>query len=266
MAIDPSTRVCARCGAEAADNDYCPHCGLHLAVQHELPTRADWERRNPGAPGAPEPPAPAQQQPSTQGLPTADTTPASPPKPPDLVELWPAPPPRAPASAQPDGLAQPAGAIPAPIAARQPVPTAVWAGTLLAVVGAVMLVIAIFLPIVSSYIHVGQNSLVEGANTKTRIIPFLAGALAIISGLVGSHTQRGRGPLTSVAIGGLVGLIAAIVDGTDHTLRTVTTINVLGQEAGTIEAGLGSAMYVAGVGGALAIVGALIWSANTTEW
>jgi len=67
-------------------------------------------------------------------------------------------------------------------------------------------------------------------------------------------------------LGGLVGLIAAIVDGTDQSLRMVTTINVLGQEAGTIEAGLGSAMYVAGVGGALAIVGALIWAANASEW
>jgi len=149
---------------------------------------------------------------------------------------------------------------------RPPVPAAVWAGTLLAVAGAICLVIAIFLPIVSSYIHVGQNSLVEGANTKTRIIPFLAGALAIVSGLVTAHTQRRRGPLTSVALGGLVGLITAIVDGTDHSLRIVTTINLLGQEAGTITAALGPAMYVAGVGGGLAIIGALIWSANAAEW
>jgi hypothetical protein len=129
-----------------------------------------------------------------------------------------------------------------------------------------MLVLAIFLPLVSTYIHVGQNSLVEGANTKTRIIPFLAGALAIVSGLVTTHTQRRRGPLISVALGGLVGLIAAIADGTDHSLTMVTAINLLGQEAGTIEAGLGPAMYVAGVGGLLAIVGALIWSANVEEW
>jgi hypothetical protein len=46
----------------------------------------------------------------------------------------------------------------------------------------------------------------------------------------------------------------------------VTAINLLGQEASTIEAGLGSAMYVAGVGGGLAIIGALVWSANAPEW
>ena len=52
-----------------------------------------------------------------------------------------------------------------------------------------MLVLAILLPFATSYFHIGQNSFVEGANTKTRIIPFLAGALAIVSGLVTAHTQ-----------------------------------------------------------------------------
>jgi hypothetical protein len=161
----------------------------------------------------------------------------------------------------PQAIATPPG-----IAARAPVPAAVWAGTLLAVSGAVCLVIAIFLPLVSSYIHVGQNSLVEGANTKTRIIPFLAGALVIVSGLVTAHTQRRRGPVLTVALGGAVGLIAAIINGTDHSLRMVTAINLLGEEAGTLKAGLGPAMYVAGVGGVLAIVGALIWATNAAEW
>lgn len=40
---DPDTRVCPRCGDEAGDQRFCSGCGLNLAQQEEIPTRADWE-------------------------------------------------------------------------------------------------------------------------------------------------------------------------------------------------------------------------------
>ena len=55
MGIDPSTRVCPRCGEAAGEEEYCQTCGLHLAVQPELPTAADWrsasQSHGPGAVG-----------------------------------------------------------------------------------------------------------------------------------------------------------------------------------------------------------------------
>jgi hypothetical protein len=41
--IQPGIRVCPRCGASAAEHDFCPKCGFHLAAQTELPTRREWE-------------------------------------------------------------------------------------------------------------------------------------------------------------------------------------------------------------------------------
>lgn len=42
---DPPSRVCPSCGAVAGDHRFCGNCGLHLAAQPELPTRAEWEAR-----------------------------------------------------------------------------------------------------------------------------------------------------------------------------------------------------------------------------
>lgn len=44
-----SDLVCPRCGAVAAENEYCSTCGLHLAQQPELPTRERWEARQASA-------------------------------------------------------------------------------------------------------------------------------------------------------------------------------------------------------------------------
>lgn len=43
-AVQPSSRVCPRCGSEASENDYCSTCDLHLAAEPELPTRLEWEQ------------------------------------------------------------------------------------------------------------------------------------------------------------------------------------------------------------------------------
>ena len=40
---DPAARVCPRCGEDADEQRFCGGCGLNLAAQHELPTRAKWE-------------------------------------------------------------------------------------------------------------------------------------------------------------------------------------------------------------------------------
>lgn len=56
---DPDARVCPRCGQEAHDK-YCPGCGLHLAVEPELPTRLQWKHDHAPAPAAAAPQAPAQ--------------------------------------------------------------------------------------------------------------------------------------------------------------------------------------------------------------
>jgi len=45
--------VCPRCGTDAGENPYCASCGLHIAVEPELPTRASWR----GAPSAAPPTA-----------------------------------------------------------------------------------------------------------------------------------------------------------------------------------------------------------------
>ena len=37
--------VCPRCGTDAESHRFCPTCGLVLAEQDELPTRAEWEAR-----------------------------------------------------------------------------------------------------------------------------------------------------------------------------------------------------------------------------
>lgn len=43
--MDPTSRVCPRCGFPAEQHEYCQTCGLHLVEQPELPTRAQWEQR-----------------------------------------------------------------------------------------------------------------------------------------------------------------------------------------------------------------------------
>lgn len=43
--MDPSSRVCSRCGGEAGEHRFCPECGLNLSELRELPTRAEWESK-----------------------------------------------------------------------------------------------------------------------------------------------------------------------------------------------------------------------------
>lgn len=40
--IPEQARVCPRCGMPVGTGENCDHCGLHIAVLHELPSRADW--------------------------------------------------------------------------------------------------------------------------------------------------------------------------------------------------------------------------------
>lgn len=42
--MDPSLRVCPRCGSPAHEHEYCQSCGLHLYAQPELPTLTEWEQ------------------------------------------------------------------------------------------------------------------------------------------------------------------------------------------------------------------------------
>jgi hypothetical protein len=48
-----ASRVCARCGEGADERAFCATCGLNLAAQTELPTRAQWEAANAERPSAP---------------------------------------------------------------------------------------------------------------------------------------------------------------------------------------------------------------------
>lgn len=43
--IPEQTRVCPRCGTPAGMTENCLHCGLHIAVLHELPSHAQWLAR-----------------------------------------------------------------------------------------------------------------------------------------------------------------------------------------------------------------------------
>lgn len=54
MAVGSSQRVCPECGAPAGEAPFCASCGVNLASQPRLPTRADWEaaQRPEGAPAA----------------------------------------------------------------------------------------------------------------------------------------------------------------------------------------------------------------------
>jgi hypothetical protein len=48
----PRTLVCPRCGEAAGEQRFCGQCGLNIAAQDELPTRAEWEARAAGAPAS----------------------------------------------------------------------------------------------------------------------------------------------------------------------------------------------------------------------
>jgi hypothetical protein len=43
--VSADSVVCPRCGTDAESHRFCPTCGLTLAEQGELPTRAQWARR-----------------------------------------------------------------------------------------------------------------------------------------------------------------------------------------------------------------------------
>lgn len=43
---DRAARVCPRCGEAAGEQRFCGGCGLNLAQQEEIPTRAEWEREH----------------------------------------------------------------------------------------------------------------------------------------------------------------------------------------------------------------------------
>jgi signal peptidase I len=45
-ALDPTTRVCPRCGRPAEAGAFCAGCGLNLGRERELPTRAEFEARH----------------------------------------------------------------------------------------------------------------------------------------------------------------------------------------------------------------------------
>jgi hypothetical protein len=47
--VQDTARVCPRCGSPAEAHEFCSGCGLHVAVLLELPTRAEWEAREPVA-------------------------------------------------------------------------------------------------------------------------------------------------------------------------------------------------------------------------
>jgi hypothetical protein len=130
-------------------------------------------------------------------------------------------------------------------------------GTALAVAGAIAIALGVLLPFASSDFHIADNSLAQGATG--RMLPFLLGAGVVLAGVIAAHLLRSKAPLLAVVLGGATGLIAAIVDGNDNGLRTLTTITSGGQH-GHLVASLGPAMWVAAAGGVLAIVGALIWS------
>jgi hypothetical protein len=50
---EPGLRVCSRCGEPAEAQRFCASCGLNLAAQPELPTRAEWEsQRSSGLPSS----------------------------------------------------------------------------------------------------------------------------------------------------------------------------------------------------------------------
>jgi hypothetical protein len=56
--LDAGVRVCVRCGEAAGEQSFCGSCGLNLAAQTELPTRAQWEesRTREASPSALPPP------------------------------------------------------------------------------------------------------------------------------------------------------------------------------------------------------------------
>jgi hypothetical protein len=77
---DLSERVCPRCGEPASERRFCGTCGLNLAEQSEVPTRAEWEASQAGqvSPAGSSEPMPGHlgqtsAQPEESGL-NADST------------------------------------------------------------------------------------------------------------------------------------------------------------------------------------------------
>jgi hypothetical protein len=130
----------------------------------------------------------------------------------------------------------------------------------LAIAGASAAVLSIFLPLLQAtglFAGVASNSLVQSAGgIAARVV-----ALAIVVLALTYRYHRTRSASWGVMVVGILVIVGAIVDGQNDDLTTLYALDESGDpilSGDSVTAKLGIALYVTGVGGALAALGGLL--------